>query len=162
MASQRHALYRAHGRGWPEPWPGAVACWQGPGLGSRAPLEPALTACGETRQDPHPIQTGWAFLSLAEVCSFSDLYFIGKESLSKGFTARELKNVIPQLTGNNGASGFTICVNPILLYALEQWLAGDRFEAKQFGDSFITGVCFKEYPEEDGTRWSGRSGSMAG
>lgn len=28
-----------------------------------------------------------------------------------------------------GASGFTVCIKPILLYALEQWLAGDRFEA---------------------------------
>lgn len=38
---------------------------------------------------------------------------------------------------------------PHSVNALEQWLGRDRFEAKQFGDSFITGIYFKEYLKED-------------
>lgn len=53
---------------------------------------------------------------------------MGKESLSKGFAALELKNVILTLTGSNGACGFTVCIKLILLYALEQWLAGIDFK----------------------------------
>lgn len=93
---------------------------------------------------------------------FSDLYFIGKESLSNRFTAPGLKKCNPSADRNNGASGFTVCIKRVLLYTLQQWLAGDRPEVKQFGDSFIAGVCVNEYPKEDGTRWSGRSGSVAG
>lgn len=31
---------------------------------------------------------------------------------------------------------------------------------KQFGSSFVTGVCFKEHLKKGGTRWSGGSRTL--
>lgn len=90
--------------------------------------------------------------SLAEgVLPFRSLF---QESLSKGFTALDWNPESLQ-DGNNEASRVTVWINSSQWCALEQCLARGRLEAKQFGGSFIAGVCCKGYPKENSARGSG-------